>query len=628
MRAFEAPVGSRAVPEDAVHLRARPATWWLIVGATLGLCVPLVVALAGLRRPVWTPVLDLAMTELRVRDVGGPHTPLVGLPGRIGSLDAPGSHPGPLSFYALALPYRVLGSTAWALQVATVVIHAVGVGATLWLADRRGGRILVAGVATLLALLMAAYGGGALTEPWNPYLPLLWWVVVLLAAWSVLAGDLPALPLLVAAASFCAQTHVPYLGLCLGVGAVAVAGAVVAARRDPSARGPARRWILGALGLGVLLWLPPTAEQLTSDPGNQRVLIEHFTDPSEDPVGLRSGAELALERLDVVHLVRAAIEGPGWLITDAEGHVPSAPRGAVVLGAWLVAVAVAARRRDRDLLVVHLVLAAASALMALAIGRIFGTVWYYLTLWGWAIGALMAGVTLWTVAGVVSERWDAHRRSRAVQWTTLGLAALALAVAARFAVAAGDTPHADERVAAGVATVADDVADAVRAGEGATDGPDGTYLVTWTDPVHIGSQGYGLLSELERRGLDVGVEESRRVPATEHRVLEPGEPTARIHLTTGTAIDRYRSLPDAVELAYADVRTDAEREEQADLRAAVEAGLDAAGIEGLAGSLDDNLFGASIDPRLTPALKRQIERMLEIGGPLAVFALPPDTADP
>ena len=52
-----------------------------------------------------------------------------------------------------------------------------------------------------------------LTEPWNPYLPLLWWVVLLLAVWSVVCGDFIVLPLAVFAASFCAQTHLPYFGL-------------------------------------------------------------------------------------------------------------------------------------------------------------------------------------------------------------------------------------------------------------------------------------------------------------------------------------------------------------------------------------------------------------------------------
>ena len=75
----------------------------MVAAGLLVLGLPLVVAAGALRRPHWYPVLDLAMTELRVRDVGTRYTPLIGLPGRIGTtLAEQGSHPGPLSFYLLA----------------------------------------------------------------------------------------------------------------------------------------------------------------------------------------------------------------------------------------------------------------------------------------------------------------------------------------------------------------------------------------------------------------------------------------------------------------------------------------------------------------------------------------------
>ena len=78
-------------------LVARP---WLLIAVLLAIvALPLVVAVIALHGAHWFPVLDLAMTEVRVRDVGTAHTPLIGLPGRIGTLAQQGSHPGPLSFY-------------------------------------------------------------------------------------------------------------------------------------------------------------------------------------------------------------------------------------------------------------------------------------------------------------------------------------------------------------------------------------------------------------------------------------------------------------------------------------------------------------------------------------------------
>ena len=64
----------------------RPVRSWsqrrvLVWGGLFALvALPLVVAAVALRRPPWYPALDMAMTELRLRDVGTRHTPLIGLP--------------------------------------------------------------------------------------------------------------------------------------------------------------------------------------------------------------------------------------------------------------------------------------------------------------------------------------------------------------------------------------------------------------------------------------------------------------------------------------------------------------------------------------------------------------------
>ena len=83
----------------------------------------------------------------------------------------------------------------------------------VWIAGRCGGRRLVLGVGAFLAVATAWYGAGVLTQPWNPYLPLVTFLVALLATWAVLEGRTIMLLPLVAAASSCAQTHVPYLTL-------------------------------------------------------------------------------------------------------------------------------------------------------------------------------------------------------------------------------------------------------------------------------------------------------------------------------------------------------------------------------------------------------------------------------
>ncbi len=594
----------RAPDLHADGLTAR--TGWLVAGCAMAVCVPLVVAVAGFRRPTWTPVLDLAMTELRVRDVGGSDTPLIGLPGRIGTLDQQGSHPGPLSFYALAPTYRLLGSTAWALQVGALLVHAVAIVTALVIAARRAGPPLVIGVAVLLASLTAGYGGGALTEPWNPYLPLLWWVVVLLAVWSVLCGDLAMLPVAVLAGSFCAQTHVPYLGLSLGMGALATGAIALGWWRHPDERSRMLRWVAASLALGSLLWLPPTIDQIRNEPGNYRTLVDHFADPEEEAEGLRDGVVAGLRYLDVADLLSRDVVDPGSLVTNEAG-----------------------RRRHHGLVALHWVVAAGLALMAFAISRIFGVVWYYLTLWGWAVGLLALLATVWTGAVIVSDRWEQGGRREAGRIATVGMAVVGGLLIGRFTIDAPTSPHADATVASQLAAVMDDTAAGLAADDGVATGREGRYLVTWSDALHIGSQGYGLLSELERRGFDVAVEAGRRVPATPQRTLaDPTIATARVHLATGAFVDSWRGVPGAVELASVDPRSPADRREQDQLRVDVIAGLRALGLDDLVSKVDDNLFGAAIDERVPETLRRQMGRMLEIGAPLSVFVAPSDTADP
>ena len=149
---------------------------WLVPGVALAVLAPMAVAAAAQHDARWHPVFDLAMTELRVRDVGGAHTPLIGLQGRIG---ASGSHPGPISFYLLAPIYRLLGSSAFALQVSTVAFHGAAALTALVVAARRRDPRVVVVVGAVLLLLIQGYGLSSLIEPWNPYLPTLWFVAFL-----------------------------------------------------------------------------------------------------------------------------------------------------------------------------------------------------------------------------------------------------------------------------------------------------------------------------------------------------------------------------------------------------------------------------------------------------------------
>jgi hypothetical protein len=187
--------------------------------------------------------------------------------------------------------------------------------------------------------------------------------------------------------------------------------------------------------------------------------------------------------------------------------------------------------------------------------------------------------------------------------------------------------HPEERLSDAVGALAGPTYDAVVAGVGAAVGPDGRYQVRWSDAADIGSPGFGLLAELERRGLDVRADEYFRVQATAHRAGPRDLAAAQIHLATGGYIERWEALPDAVLVATYDPRTDEQRAEYAEIRAAFMDRLAAEGLDELVPLVDTNLFGMSVDVRLSAADHADLSRLIELGQPMAVFIAPAPADD-
>jgi hypothetical protein len=149
------------------------------------------------------------------------------------------------------------------------------------------------------------------------------------------------------------------------------------------------------------------------------------------------------------------------------------------------------------------------------------------------------------------------------------------------------------------------------------------YVVTWSDALHGGAQGYGLVNELERAGFRVGVEAEHARLAGRHRVLALEQASARAHLATGRWIERARKDTGLAAAASADVRTAAERAEFAKLRADMIDLLSHTGQNDIVSLLDDDLVAASAqEPPLPPLQGLVLLRMEELGGPAAVFLIP------
>lgn len=576
-----------------------------VVGLSAALAVPFLVALAVMYQPRWLPLTETAQMEMRVRDVMSSHPPALGLNGRFYAYGQVGSHPGGLAFYALWPVYWLLGSDGWSLMVSTVTLNLVAAMLAIWLAYRRGSWQAALGLAAVMAVLMRAYTAPLLAEPWNPWVPLVWWVTFLVAVWALLGRDLVALPVAVFAGSLAAQTHVPYLPLVvvLFLAVAVAAGLVVWRERGGALSRPAMFWVGGSTLLGAILWVPPVIQQLTSTPGNMAILVETFRDPPEAGVPLDMAFESWFAHLNLRELVSGGLLGFGvsW-------------PGAVFLGVWAAAAALAIRRRDQELVRLHIVVAVALFAGLLATIRIHGPLWTYLVLWGWGTTAVMILATAWTFWRAVPSGWE--RR-------------IAAAVGGLFAVTVvwfvADARHAEmrdsflsRRLDLTAAATSDYLAD-----DPAGCGEHCRYQVSWADAVHVGSEGAGLLVELERRGFDVGAPPTLANAVRRHRVIEEDEADAVIHLAVGEdAIEQAAELPGAVEiLSYGvdSLSSPTERAAREKLLADLVSGLEAEGyaeLGELASSTDQRV---PVEEDMSHDLKVLVLEANELYRPSALF---------
>lgn len=618
--------GGGGVDDPDAHRPRRRRPLVVGIGLHLLLSIPLGLSLVAFHRPHWHPIADLAQTELRVRDVGGPDSPLVGLAGRIGPWTDPGSHPGPLSFWAMAPVYRLLGSTALAFSTAALTLHLVAYAAILWIAHRRGGVRLMVALAAATVLVARAYGAVVFLEPWNPYLPVLWWLVFVLAVWSVVDDDPPMLVVAVVAGSFCAQTHLPYLGL---VGASSAAAALVSAywiRKGregdgPGARARRVRFLVIAGVVGLVLWAPPLVDQVQGV-GNLGRIRESLQEPDQPPVGVRRGVIEVVDRFGIDRWVSTQDTGaaPGPAEWDGFGVLTLAAWAAAAGACWAGWVGTVGLRRLHGTLGMGIVLAVLSS------SRVSGELWYYLYLWCVGLAALCLVAIGWTVALAIRDRLGTE--AARARWRRVGLAGPAAAgvgLALLLTVAAPGAEPSRPDLSDDLGRVADETARALRSGATVGGGEDGRYLVIWDDPVAIGSQGIGMVNELERAGFAVGVDRGQRVGGTRHRVMTPDEATAVVVVAVGPAVATWeqRGLGPGARVAEVDSRSPAQRADAEALATRIDEGLRAEGFDRLADEWRRSVFTAALTPGLSPGLSEALLSFVDLRSPVAVFVVDP-----
>ena len=385
-----------------------------------------------------------------------------------------------------------------------------------------------------------------------------------------------------------------------------------------------RRWSLVAVVVGVILWLPPVADQLRRTPGNFSKLRDYFATPPTDAIGLRDSAQLLFEHFNVFRVVVEAFNQSGYFKSTALTIGGSALPGAIVLLLWALTALQAWHLRVRALIHLHAIVAACLVLAMVSMSRIFGKVWYYLMFWLWGVVLFALLAMAWTVAESVRRRLP-ERSLDVRRFVTYGAAALLVFSTVAFSWSGAHAEPPENYLSEPLDDLVGPTAQALTDGVGAATGRDGRYSVTWTDVAVFGSQGYGLLNELDRRGFHVGSAPYFYTTSTPYRVVDPATATAVVHFANGAYIDEWAAKPDTVQVAFTDPRSPVEKARYERLRDDVIARLRDAGLDELVAGLDRNLFGVQLDDRVSGATNRLIDQMIEIGQPTAVFIAPPGT---
>lgn len=349
-----------------------PIAWAALV---LPLLVWSVVLLAG----GWVPHGDTAVEAVRIHDVFGAHTPLLGMPSTSGETVAGvhAHHPGPMQFQLLAPLYALSGFAPWALVVGSLLILAALVAVSLAAADRAAGARGWQTMTVVNGVLVLGVGS-ALVTPWNPWVAMLALAAATASAWAVLSGHGRWWPAFVVTVSLAAQSHLAVAPVAVAFGVVTLVASVLLARRGRLDL-PWRSLVLTVV-LGIACWAAPLVEVARNEPDN----------------------------LDLLWTV--ARSGGGGLLATL------LPLGGVVAVVWWTG------RRGRGLVsgrpfaIVPLTLIGTLVLVASGTRAGEGRDWY--VVYGAAVPLTLVA---WAVVGRV-------RRSR--HRTTLGRVALAAAVAA------------------------------------------------------------------------------------------------------------------------------------------------------------------------------------------------------
>jgi hypothetical protein len=403
---------------------------WYALAMVCLILVPFAVSLTRAFRAGWMPSGDVANIATRALDVFSHHPPLTGLPStsELYGSKIQTNHPGPIEFYLLAVPLRVLGMTAGPLLTAAA-INCTFVLLALWAFFRRLGPTAMLWAGVLLLAVMWSAGTSVLSDPLSSNMTMYSVLCTAVLAWALIDGDLALLPLAAFAASYAAQQHLAAGLIVLPLVVAAVAALTVqmvkrARRGDAAIKPLALRWGGVASVVAAVCWTPVIYDELTGHPGNLTAIVRFARDNTRRTQGLKSGVYQAVHAIAPPTILgRSDTTGLFFLNPAGALHLLL---GLVIVGA-LAVVAWKSRGPTRALAFLALVLIAAAVVDGSNVPDSGEAARINLYRWSWA-AALLTWAALGLGAAQLAGR-VASRRSMTASGRRLVVPALFLVAA-------------------------------------------------------------------------------------------------------------------------------------------------------------------------------------------------------
>jgi hypothetical protein len=276
----------------------------LVLGVVLGAPLLLRIPRSVITRPMPVfPEGDGAVMELSVlraergQELLGPYS-------RFGW-----HHPGPLYSY-LQLPFYELFHRQYsALKIGAVAIATASVAGSMAIAGRFGGVGMLSWTFVVLTALHSQYDW-FIGSPWNPYVTILPYMLLLFSGAALATGSGWSLPLVVLIGSFLVQTHIGYFSTVVAVSAASLGAWMYGARRDRKSN--PHLWLPIGVGviLFVILWIPAVVDQLFGGSANLGRLLD-FARSNRGDHSLRESIGVVCSNLGVFAVLLEPIRG--WL---------------------------------------------------------------------------------------------------------------------------------------------------------------------------------------------------------------------------------------------------------------------------------------------------------------------------